>query len=369
MIKTKHHIFISSSQRMGYVEDESVDLGVTSPPYPMIEMWDDIMTHQNPKIGNALSTNPSDAFEMMHQELDKVWKECYRLLKDGGMMCINIGDATRTINKEFQLFNNHTRIVDACISLGFINLPNIIWRKQTNAPNKFMGSGMLPCGAYVTLEHEWILVFRKGGKRDYRHADDKLLRRESSFFWEERNKWFSDLWELKGVRQRISNSPTRERNASYPLEIPFRLINMYSQQGDTVLDPFLGMGTTSIAAMMSQRNSIGVEIDGNLLPFICENIDGMSTKMVNDAIYQRYVSHLDFVKERESLGKEVKYYNDALECKVMTSQETDMNFHYLQSISKYQNGTVGYECIYYDDISVCDYDSIRQDSLFYKLAK
>ena len=103
--------------------------------------------------------------------------------------------------------------------------------------------------------------------------------------------------------------------------------------------------------------------------FICENIDGMSTKMVNDAIYQRYVSHLDFVKERESLGKEVKYYNDVLECKVMTSQETDMNFHYLQSISKYQNGTVGYECIYYDDISVCDYDSIRQDSLFYKLAK
>lgn len=253
---------------MGCIEDESVDLVVTSPPYPMIEMWDNIMSLQNPLIKEALSDNPSDAFEMMHQELDKVWRECYRILKDGGMMCINIGDATRTINKQFQLYNNHTRIVDACLSIGFTNLPNIIWRKQTNAPNKFMGSGMLPCGAYVTLEHEWILVFRKGGKRDYKQANDKQLRRQSSFFWEERNKWFSDLWEIKGVKQHISNSQTRERNASYPIEIPYRLINMYSQQGDTVLDPFLGMGTTTIAAMMSQRNSIGVEIDANLLPSI-----------------------------------------------------------------------------------------------------
>lgn len=369
MLRTTHKIYISSSQNMGCIEDDSIDLVVTSPPYPMIEMWDGIMALQNPKIGDALTNNPSSAFDMMHQELDNVWRECYRLLKDGGIMCINIGDATRTINKDFQLYNNHTRIVNSCISLGFTNLPNIIWRKQTNAPNKFMGSGMLPCGAYVTLEHEWILVFRKGGKRDYKHADDKLLRRESSFFWEERNKWFSDLWEIKGAKQRISNSQTRERNASYPLEIPFRLINMYSQQGDTVLDPFLGMGTTTIASIMSQRNSIGVEIDANLLPSILENIDGMSTKMANDAIYQRYVSHLDFVKERESLGKEVKYYNEALKCKVMTSQETDMNLHYLQSISKCHNGTIGYECQYYDDVAVSDYDVIRPNTLFSKVAR
>ena len=360
MVKYKHNIYISSSQNMSCIEDESVDLVVTSPPYPMIEMWDEILTLQNPKIGVALLNNPSDAFEMMHQELDKVWRECYRLLKDGGMMCINIGDATRTINKEFQLYNNHTRIVNACISFGFTNLPNIIWRKQTNAPNKFMGSGMLPCGAYVTLEHEWILVFRKGGKRDYKHADEKQLRRESSFFWEERNKWFSDLWEIKGVKQRISNSQTRERNASYPLEIPFRLINMYSQQGDIVLDPFLGMGTTTIAAMMSQRNSVGVEIDAKLLPYIFDNIDGISTKMVNEAIYQRYINHLEFVRERESLGREVKYYNEDLKCKVMTSQETDMNIHFLQSIIKCHNKTIGYECKYYDDVAVCDYDYIRQ---------
>ena len=136
---------------MRCIEDESIDLVVTSPPYPMIEMWDEIMSLQNPFIKEALARNPSEAFEMMHQELDEVWKECFRVLKEGGMMCINIGDATRTINKEFKLFNNHTRIVNSCLSIGFTNLPNIIWRKQTNAPNKFMGSGMLPCGAYVTL--------------------------------------------------------------------------------------------------------------------------------------------------------------------------------------------------------------------------
>lgn len=360
---------MSSSQKMGCIEDESVDLVVTSPPYPMIEMWDNIMSLQNLLIKEALSDNPSDAFEMMHQELDKVWRECYRILKDGGMMCINIGDATRTINKQFQLYNNHTRIVDACLSIGFTNLPNIIWRKQTNAPNKFMGSGMLPCGAYVTLEHEWILVFRKGGKRDYKQANDKQLRRQSSFLGEERNKWFSDLWEIKGVKQHISNSQTRERNASYPIEIPYRLINMYSQQGDTMLDPFLGMGTTTIAAMMSQRNSIGVEIDANLLPSIIENIDGISTKMVNDTIYQRYINHLAFVKEMESLGKDVKYYNEALKCKVMTSQETDMKFHYLQSISKCPKGPITYECNYLYDKSVDDYDTIRPETLFYKLAR
>lgn len=369
MTKTKHNIYISSSQNMGCIEDESIDLVVTSPPYPMIEMWDDIMSLQNPMIKDVLSNNPFDAFEMMHQELDKVWRECYRLLKDGGMMCINIGDATRTINKEFQLYNNHTRIVNACLSMGFTNLPNIIWRKQTNAPNKFMGSGMLPCGAYVTLEHEWILVFRKGGKRDYKNNVEKLLRRESSFFWEERNKWFSDLWEIKGTKQRINNSQTRERNASYPLEIPFRLINMYSQQGDTVLDPFLGMGTTTIAAMMSQRNSIGVEIDSKLLPSILENIDSVSTQIVNDAIYQRYCNHLVFVSDREIQGKEVKYYNEALKCKVMTSQETDMNFHYLESISKCTSGTIGYECNYYNDISISEYDSVRFGSLSCKVVK
>ena len=169
-----HTIYFNAAQNMSQIKDKSVDLVVTSPPYPMIEMWDDIMSNQNQDIRSAFDNNkPREAFELMHQELDKVWKECWRVLKDGSFLCINIGDATRTINDEFALYNNNTRIIQACEKLGFINLPNILWRKATNAPNKFMGSGMLPCGAYVTLEHEWILIFRKGGKRVYKTAEAK----------------------------------------------------------------------------------------------------------------------------------------------------------------------------------------------------
>ena len=348
---TTHKIYFAASQDMHCLTDNSVDLVVTSPPYPMIEMWDEIMILQNPAIKDALVNNPKLAFELMHQELDKVWKECFRLLKDGGFLCINIGDATRTINGEFQLYNNHTRIVDACQKLGFINLPNIIWRKQTNAPNKFMGSGMLPCGAYVTLEHEWILVFRKGDKRSYKKDTDKLARRESSFFWEERNRWFSDLWDIKGVKQKINNSQTRERNASFPLEIPYRLINMYSQQNDVVLDPFFGLGTTSIAALLTQRNSIGVEIDRGLTPSIKENFERLEIETLNKYIEERFRRHLSFVKDREDSGKEVKYTNANLNCKVMTSQETDIQFNFLKAISQCKDGELCYDCTYTDSFN------------------
>ena len=345
---TNHKIFFQNSGKMNKQNDQSVDLVVTSPPYPMIEMWDKIMSAQNPDIDNALKENPQLAFELMHLELDKIWDECYRLLKDGGFMCINIGDATRTINGEFQLYNNHSRIIKHCLELGLVNLPNIIWRKQTNAPNKFMGSGMLPCGAYVTLEHEWILVFRKNGKRNYKKESDKANRRGSAFFWEERNLWFSDLWDLKGVKQRISKSETRERSASYPIAIPYRLINMYSQRNDVVLDPFFGLGTTSIAAMLSERNSIGYEIDPMLLSSIRENIKSNSIKDMNNYIYERYIKHKDFVKRRKDEGKDVKYYNVLLNCDVMTKQEIDMSLNYIREINDINNDNneLIFECSY-----------------------
>lgn len=343
---TKHKIYFTASQNMRFCKDGSIDLIVTSPPYPMIRMWDDILSLQNKKISTIIEEEPMEAFELMHQELDKVWIECFRILKDGGIMCINIGDATRTFNKEFQLYNNHTRIMNACLKLGFMNLPNIIWRKQTNAPTKFMGSGMLPCGAYVTLEHEWILIFRKGGKRNYKNDSEKQIRRRSSFFWEERNKWFSDLWDIKGVKQKIINSQSRERSASFPIEIPYRLINMYSQQGDTVLDPFLGLGTTTIAALLAERNSIGVEIDKTLQSSIQKNIESLDIAKLNSFINGRIESHLSFMKERETLGKDINYYNKNLNCKVMTSQETDISFDYIENINLEKCDILTYESTY-----------------------
>ena len=331
-MNTMHQIHIANSQNMSCIESNSIDLIVTSPPYPMIEMWDKVMCELNPCIEEALSLNPSCAFELMHQELDKVWSECFRVLKDGGFMCINIGDATRTINKSFSLYPNHSRIIQYCINLELTNLPNIIWRKVTNAPNKFMGSGMLPNGAYVTLEHEWILVFRKGEKRPYKTNAEKNNRRNSAYFWEERNQWFSDLWDLKGVKQHISNSATRDRNASYPFLIPYRLISMYSQEGDVVLDPFLGLGTTSMAAITSGRNSIGIEIDPLLKDTIVENLLSPGIDAYNQIIFNRLNTHLQFVERRLSEGKEVKYDNLLSNCSVMTKQEQEIAFHYLKSV-------------------------------------
>lgn len=332
--KSFHQIFFEASQNMGRVKDSSVDLVVTSPPYPMIEMWDEIFAMQNRKIAANMGHNPDSAFELMHRELDKIWIECFRVLKNGGIMCVNIGDATRTVNKGFRLYNNHSRVISACLNAGFVNLPNIIWRKQTNAPNKFMGSGMLPCGAYVTLEHEWILVFRKGGKRSYKSEQEKNLRRCSAFFWEERNKWFSDIWDVKGTRQGIVNSKTRDRNAAFPLEIPFRLVNMYSQMGDVVLDPFMGRGTTMVAAMLTGRNSVGFEIDAAFDQLIGDFVESMDVRTLNKLVDERFERHLAFVRERKETGKEVKYLNQKLGCSVMTSQETDIELSRPKEIAR-----------------------------------
>jgi DNA modification methylase len=286
-------------------------------------------------------------------------------LKNGGFLCINIGDATRTINGNFTLYNNHSRISKACIDLGFVGLPNIIWRKQTNAPNKFMGSGMLPCGAYVTLEHEWILIFRKGGKREYKNADAKQSRMRSSFFWEERNIWFSDIWEIKGTKQKMHKTTSRERSAAYPFEIPYRLINMFSQKDDTVLDPFLGTGTTIQAAMVLGRNSCGYEIDPNFETIIREGIETLELDMCNSIIKQRFDAHKEFITNRKSSGKDIKHFNNTLNSDVMTTQEKEIEFNYLESIElqkENRNYIVTYE-------EASDLNNLPFKNSFFKVAK
>ena len=166
---TTHQILTMNSNCMQGIKDKSVDLIVTSPPYPMIEMWDQVFSDQDPSIYEDLNAgNGISAFHKMHSILNSVWEECNRVLSDNGFVCINVGDATRTIDGEFQLYSNHTQIINKFLEMGYSVLPDIHWRKQSNAPNKFMGSGMYPAGAYVTYEHEYILVFRKGRKRVFK---------------------------------------------------------------------------------------------------------------------------------------------------------------------------------------------------------
>jgi hypothetical protein len=215
-----------------------------------------------------------------------------------------------------------------------INLPNIIWKKKTNSPNNFMGSGMLPAGAYVTLEHEWILVFRKGDKRIFKTDDEKLLRQQSAFFWEERNKWFSDIWEIKGARQKVKNSQSREKSAAFPTEIAYRLINMYSVKGDTVLDPFVRTGTTQLAAAMAERNSIGIDIDRHFNEIVNSNFLQTPVETLNDYVFNRVKNHIQFINERQLDPKkgELKYFNEFLNVPVMTAQEKNLTLSKIDKV-------------------------------------
>ena len=330
---TRHRILNLDAKKMAVIANGSVDLVVTSPPYPMIEMWDDIFFTQNIQIReNFLNGKYELSFELMHRELDLIWRECFRVLKEGGIACINIGDATRTLENNFRLFSNHSRILNGCIEAGFQNLPNIIWRKQTNAPSKFMGSGMLPAGAYITLEHEFILIFRKGCKRNFGSTGEKIIRQESAYFWEERNIWFSDLWELKGVRQFLHEKASRSRSAAFPYLIPYRLINMFSVMNDVVLDPFLGTGTTTLAAIGSGRNSIGIENDATLNKTIRKTISG-SEKVLNDFSDDRVKNHIEFVKSKKAKQVSFNYTNEKYNFPVMTRQEIKLELPLVKKIS------------------------------------
>jgi len=332
-MNTSHNILFADSRKLGNIDDNAIDLVVTSPPYPMIEMWDELFNALNPKIGKYIKASEGKkSFELMHLELDKVWMELDRVVKPSGFVCINIGDATRTIGKRFRLYSNHARIIRALTKLSFDTLPMILWQKTTNAPNKFMGSGMLPAGAYVTLEHEYILIFRKGEKRSFNTDLLKKKRNESAIFWEERNKWFSDFWDLKGERQALNHKKLRARSAAYPFELSYRLINMFSVKGGTVLDPFLGTGTTIFSAIAAGRNSIGVEYDNSFKELVFSDLREIQNR-ANKRISDRLNDHQEFENNYQSTKRNLKYNNSNHGFKVMTRQEREMKIEYVNSIT------------------------------------
>jgi len=334
-MKTTHKIYFEDCRNMAVIPSKSVHLVATSPPYPMIEMWDEIFSNQNHDISKALSkADGLLAFELMHAELDSVWRETHRILIDGGIACINIGDATRTIGGDFKLYPNHARVVTAMIAAGFTALPTILWRKPTNAPTKFMGSGTLPAGAYVTLEHECILIFRKGSKREFRTDHEKLLRRQSAFFWEERNAWFSDVWlDLVGASQYRHTNNSRQRSAAFPFELPYRLVNMFSAKQDIVVDPFVGTGTTMAAAMATARNCIGFEIDSGFQEQIL-SIGDTIVDASNNRINRRIANHMDFVDRRSNEKYQFKHVNNYYDFPVMTRQEVDLYFNPIERVER-----------------------------------
>jgi DNA modification methylase len=341
-METNHTIYFKDSSDMSELQANSIDLMITSPPYPMIEMWDTLFSSLNEDIKQALEEeNGKRAFNLMHEELNKVWSEVARVLKGSGIACINIGDATRKIKNSFQLFPNHVKITNFFHNSDFIELPCILWRKPTNIPNKFLGSGMLPPNAYVTLEHEYILIFRKG-KTKRKILPKSKNRYNSAFFWEERNKWFSDIWDdIRGVSQKLTNSnnnqnKTRERSAAFPLELPYRLINMFSLIEDTILDPFWGTGTTSLAAMISTRNSIGYEINSGFMKLFRTKLNNLK-QFNRDINTNRLDQHVDFINNYKNNLKDIKYNAAHYKFPVITKQEIDFLLYIINNYTEKKN--------------------------------
>lgn len=330
-MESDHRVYCADARSLSQLEKDSVDLVVTSPPYPMIDIWDDLFADLNPAIGDALNAEKGEeAFDLMHDELETVWVELARVLRDGGIACINIGDATRTLGNRFKLYPNHAEIITRFHEHGFQSLPTIHWRKPTNMKTKFMGSGMIPPNAYVTLEHEHILVFRNGRPRSFPAGSDR--RYESAYFWEERNQWFTDTWEEVSGEDQSLDADTRSRAGAYPVEIPYRLIQMFSVYGDTVLDPFWGTGTTTVAAMCTARNSIGYELDEELIASFDDRVQDVPA-MSRHRARERLAAHAEFAAT-EDCPYEATHYDTA----VKTKQERDICFYHVTDLERTSDG-------------------------------
>ena len=245
--QTSHHLILGDARYMPYIEDASVHLVVTSPPYWTLKRYDE----NNNQLGHIAD------YEIFLEELTKVWIECFRVLVPGGRLVCVTGDVclSRRKNGRHMVMPLHSNIAVICRNIGFDNLNPIIWYKISNARYevnngmKFLGKPYEP-NAIIKNDIEYILMQRKPG--GYRKPTDKQ-RKLSMIGKDEYAKWFRQIWDIRGVSTKIHPAP-------YPLELAYRLIRMFSFWGDTVLDPFCGTATTMLAAMQSGRNSIGVEI-------------------------------------------------------------------------------------------------------------
>lgn len=256
-MSTKHTIIYGDSRKMSLIPDGSVQLIVTSPPY-----W------QLKDYGIDVQIGFNDSYEEYINNLNLVWNECYRVLEPGCRLCINIGDqfARSVYYGRYKVIPIHSEIIRFCEERGFDYMGSIIWQKTTSmhttGGDKIMGNFPYPRGGIVKIDFEYILIFKKIGNAK---AISKETREKSKLTKEEWDECFSSHWIFDGARQ-------DKHIAVFPEELPKRLIKMFSFVGDTVLDPFMGSGTTALAAKNLCRNSIGYEINSDFYNFYKEKV-------------------------------------------------------------------------------------------------
>ena len=257
-LPTRHHIINGDSRQMAELADNSVELVVTSPPY-----W------QLKDYGAAGQIGYGDSYEDYINHLNLVWRECFRVLNGGCRLCVNIGDqfARAVYYGRYKVIPIRTEIIKFCEAIGFDYMGAIIWQKKittnTTGGASLMGSYPLPRNGILSIDYEFILLFKKLGTTPKPDSDRCKMSALSKDEWK---TYFSGHWNFAGVKQ-------NGHIAMFPAELPTRLIKMFSFVGDTVLDPFVGSGTTMLAAKNLMRHSAGYEINSDFIPLIRKKLN------------------------------------------------------------------------------------------------
>ena len=269
---------------MTELADNSAHLAITSPPY-----W------QLKDYGTDNQIGFHDSYENYINNLNLVWKECYRTLHNGCRLCVNIGDqfARAVYYGRYKVIPIREEIIKFCENIGFDYMGAIIWQKVTTSNTTGggvqMGSYPYPRNGILKLDYEFILVFKKLGDAPKPTKEQKELSKMTAEEW---NTFFAGHWNFAGARQ-------NNHIAMYPEELPRRLIKMFSFIGETVLDPFAGSGTTSLAAKNLDRSSIGFEINSEFIPVIKEKLDvhQTDTKGTTYDFFNQNNVTIDFTEE------------------------------------------------------------------------
>jgi site-specific DNA-methyltransferase (adenine-specific) len=283
---------------MKELSDGSVHLVVTSPPY-----W------QLKDYGTDEQIGYNDTYEDYINNLNLVWQECYRVLQNGCRLCINIGDqfARSVYYGRYKIIPIRTEVIKFCETVGFDYMGAIIWQKSTTMNTTggatIMGSFPYPRNGIIKLDYEFILIFKKIGEPE---KPSRELKEMSKLTKEEWNTYFQGHWNFNGARQ-------DGHIAMFPEELPKRLIKMFSFVGDTVLDPFVGSGTTSLAAKKLNRSSVGYEINSKFIDIIKQKLsvnDNSSFNFINQVShkgnYQKEIADLPYIfKDMVKLNKKI----------------------------------------------------------------
>jgi site-specific DNA-methyltransferase (adenine-specific) len=282
---------------MKEISSESVHLVITSPPY-----W------QLKDYGNGKQIGFNDTYEEYVNNLNLVWSECHRILHKGCRLCINIGDqfARSVYYGRYKVIPIRTEIIKFCESAGFDYMGAIIWQKVTTCHTTggatVMGSFPYPRNGILKLDYEFILILKKNGVPP-RVSNE--VKEQSRLTQEQWNQYFAGHWNFPGEKQ-------DKHLAMFPEELPRRLIKMFSFVGDTVLDPFLGSGTTSLAAKNLDRNSIGYETNEDFLPTIKAKLGIQQTAIFQEATLEVTKQNEIAADFREEIGKLPYIFKDPI---------------------------------------------------------